>query len=371
MKAIIIGAGIGGLSAGIALRQVGMDVEIYEKAHEIKEVGAGIVLYPNALDALKKLGVFDEIVRAGSPARRALYITSDGKTLVEMDAVKEGAIQTAIVIHRAELQRVLAEKLDVEVQLGHHCANLHQNGGVSVTFASGAKAEGDVLVGADGLRSVVREAVLHDGAPQYAGCFAWRGVARLVNEVVLPETGMLAFGCGLQFGAMHIRDDQIYWFGSVADPVGAQGRTTKQHVLNVFGDWCEPIPQLIQATVGSEILTHDLYDRQPSEKWGEGRVTLLGDAAHPMTPFMGQGGCQAIEDAVALGVALRDVTSIEQSLRSYENKRMKRANSFVIGSRNSQRMSMTNLPVLCNLRNAFLRMVPKKLLLKQLHTLSN
>jgi 2-polyprenyl-6-methoxyphenol hydroxylase-like FAD-dependent oxidoreductase len=371
--ALVIGGGIGGLAAGIALAKVGYKVHVFEKTHELKEVGAGIMLYPNAIAALRKLGAYDAVAAAGSFGRHGKYITANGNLLVQLDLKDVGLDKEAIAVHRADLQDALADRLGREhIHLGKALTNFSQNGSVVLaTFADGSTAQGDLLVGADGLHSAVRRELLKDGGPQYSGCFAWRGVAHGDFPELPPETGFLAFGKGAQFGGMYIGKNSFYWFGCVADPRGKGERTTKQAALAAFAKWASPMPQLIEATADDELLTHDLYDRIPTNNWGHGAVTLLGDAAHPMVPFMGQGGCQALEDSIALGASMKSAASIESGLRAYEDLRRERTANYVLQSRKSKDYSMSTNPIVCGMRDFVLSVTPKKILFEQLHTLSN
>ncbi|HNB21956.1 MAG TPA: FAD-dependent monooxygenase [Candidatus Melainabacteria bacterium] len=370
--AIVIGAGLGGLSAAIALQRVGYNVEVYEKSQELKEVGAGIVLYPNAINALRKLGVYEAIAAAGSFGRHGKYMTADGKILVEMDLRDVGLDKEAIAVHRADLQHALLEKIGADkIHLGMPLTSFDDNGKVTAHFPGGSFASGDLLVGADGLHSVVRRQYLKDGDPKYAKCFAWRGVVAGDFDGLPSDSGLLVFGAGLQFGAMRIGKDRVYWFGAVADKRGAQGRTTKRDVLDRFGSWASPIPQLINATDKDALLTHDLYDRDPTFNWGKDSMTLLGDAAHPMVPFMGQGGCQALEDSIALGASLKEAPSINVGLRKYENLRKARTASFVTQSRKAMKASMSSNPLLVAARDFVFSKLPPQMLMKNFHTLNS
>ncbi|MBX9948528.1 MAG: FAD-dependent monooxygenase [Candidatus Obscuribacterales bacterium] len=370
--AIVIGAGLGGLSAALALQRVGFEVEVYEKSQELKEVGAGIVLYPNAINVLRKLDVYDAVASAGSFGRHGKYMTPNGKVLVEMDLKDVGLEKEAIAIHRADLQHALVNKLGADkIHLGMPLTSFDDNGKVTARFPGGSFASGDLLVGADGLHSAVRKQYLKDGDPQFANCFAWRGVVTGEFEGLPSDSGLLILGSGLQFGAMRIGQGRVYWFGAVADKKGAGARTSKKDVLELFGNWTDPIPQLINATAQEALLTHDLYDRKPTFNWGKDGITLLGDAAHPMVPFMGQGGCQALEDSIALGASLKEASSIPIGLRKYENLRKARTANFVTQSRKAMKASMTSNPLIAAARDLVFSKMPPQVLMKNFHTLNS
>lgn len=370
--AIVIGSGIGGLSAAIALEKAGVKVEVYERTQELKEVGAGIMLYPNAITALRKLDVYDAVARAGSFGHHGKYVTWDGKVLVELNFENAGLQGESIAIHRANLQDALADHFGRDkIHLGKTLVRYEQNGQMQAKFADGSAAEADFLIGADGLHSAVRKQLVNDGEPRFSNCFAWRGIAHGEFVDLPEESGFIAFGKGLQFGGMAVGQNRYYWFGAVADKRGAQSRTSKKDVLDVFRNWAPPMPQLVEATPEDEILTHDLRDRDPISTWGKGAMTLLGDAAHPMVPFMGQGGCQALEDSIALGAAMKEAPNVEAGLRQYETMRKARTAEFVKQSRKAQSSSMTSSPIVCGLRDFILPKLPVNLLLKTFHTLNS
>ncbi len=372
-KAIIIGAGIGGLSTAIAMGKVGIDVAVFEKTADLKDIGAGIILYPNAVKALRTLDVFESVAAAGSYARSGIYKNSAGKTLVELDLTSLGIDLESIAIHRAELQRALAAKAGREnIHLGKVLTNFEQESGqIICTFADGPTAAAEFLIGADGLHSAVRKQLLDDGEPPYAGCYAWRGVSSPQQGGIADESGLLVFGKGIQFGAFPIGKGKTYWFGAVADTQGVQGRRSKKDVRQAFVGWPGPVNALIEATAEADILAHDLYDRDPSPIWGTGLVTLLGDAAHPMVPFMGQGGCQAMEDSVALAYAIKSENNYVKALRNYELARMRRTANYVMQSRKAQADSLSQSALVCWLRDLILPLIPKKQMIERLHTLTN
>ncbi|MCW5821541.1 MAG: FAD-dependent monooxygenase [Cyanobacteria bacterium TGS_CYA1] len=369
-----MGAGIGGLAAAISLRKVGYLVDIFEKSPNLQEVGAGIVLYPNAVNALKQMGVYVQISQIASFPTVARYLNSKGKVLVEMNMNDFEPGSEAITIHRLNLQKVLCDaalSLGAQIHFNKECWTLEQDTDtVTLHFSDDTKTQTDIVIGADGIHSKIRKNLINDGEPRYTGSFAWRGVTS--SQVSYPSNqSLLIFGRGKQFGATPVGSGRVYWFATMSDEKGHQDRRTKQDVLKFFGDWTDPVNELIDATKDSEILTHNLYDRDPVLKWGEGRVTILGDAAHPMTPFMGQGGCQSLEDAIALGHCMKVNQNPVEALRQYEKLRQERTSDFVYQSRKSEAMSMTTSRISTMLRDAILPMVPSKLIAKQLHTLAN
>jgi 2-polyprenyl-6-methoxyphenol hydroxylase-like FAD-dependent oxidoreductase len=264
-----------------------------------------------------------------------------------------------IVLHRAELLELLANSFGPErIRWGHTCAGIDQDAtGVTARFADGTTARGDFLIGADGLNSVVRTCLGHSGPLRYSGYTAWRAVVRFPNRDIFPgET----WGCGKRFGLLPVQGDRVYWFatnnaleGEHDAPEGPQAR-----LLSLFNGWHEPIEALLRASDDSTILRNDIYDREPLPAWGCGRVTLLGDAAHPMTPNLGQGGCQAIEDALELSAQLAAETDVEAALRSYESRRIARTSSIVSASRRMGRMGQIESPLLCRLRDLAFRLTP-------------
>jgi len=252
------------------------------------------------------------------------------------------------------------------VRLGAELVGFVQNGeGVVARLADGREERGDFLVGADGLHSRVRAQLFGQRVPRYAGYTAWRGVAE-AGEGRFPEgVALNLWGRGSEFGLVGIGRGRYYWFATKNAPEGeaesAAGR--KREVLELLADWYKPAREAVEATAESKILRNDIYDRDPLPSWGEGRVTLLGDAAHPMTPNLGQGACQAIEDAVVLARCLGG--EIPASLRRYEERRIGRTAAVVRGSRLSGRVAQLDNPLLCRLRNALAKRTSVRAQLRQ------
>ncbi|HEV3050675.1 MAG TPA: FAD-dependent monooxygenase [Longimicrobium sp.] len=322
--AIVVGGGIGGLSAAIALRRVGIQADVYERAPELREVGAGISLWPNATRQLRRWGLLAEVVRRGFLFNGGEMRTPRGAVLTAMPFPPSDA--PGVLIHRADLHAVLADALPPwAIRTGAEFERLREtDGGIEADLGEAGTVEGAFLVGADGLRSAVRQQVLGDGEPVYRGYPVWRGVAPAgaVEWPTLTET----LGRGLRFGIVPIGGGRVAWWATANEPEGtddaADGRKAK--LLRLFGDWHRPVPQLIDATPEDEILKNGTYDRPPVRRWGRGRVTLLGDAAHPTTPNLGQGGCMAIEDAAVLARCLTETEDVAAALRTFERRRYRR-----------------------------------------------
>jgi 2-polyprenyl-6-methoxyphenol hydroxylase-like FAD-dependent oxidoreductase len=264
-----------------------------------------------------------------------------------------------LVVHRADLLRALASAFGPgSVSLGARCEGFEQDSeSVTARFADGTERRGELLIGADGLYSSIRERLFGDGRPRYAGYTCWRGLAPFVGETLPPGLGFEGWGRGSRFAVQHCGPGRVFWYATrnapEGSPDGPHGR--KQDVLDTFAGWHEPIPTVIAATDGDAILKNDITDRRPIRNWGRGRVTLLGDAAHPTTPNFGQGACQAIEDAVVLADSLADMSDVPAALRSYEASRRDRTAFITRASRRLGAASQWENPLLCWLRDAITR----------------
>lgn len=375
MRALVVGGGIGGLTAAIALRQAGVEAVVFERADEPREIGAGISLWTNAMKALGKLGLDGVVMTVGRPLRpKGQLRSASGEVFYEIPAAamekRFGGVTVGVL--RADLQRTLLSALgDEAVQLGAELVSFDQDeGGVVARFADGREERGDLLVGADGLRSAVRARLLDDEPPRYAGYSAWRGVADLESDPVPDVAGFEAWGRGERFGLVALGQGRLYWYATKNAPEWKRnagqspGPGGKEELLARFGDWHDPIPHVIGAMEECDIHHDGVYYREPLARWGEGRVTLLGDAAHPMTPDLGQGACQAIEDAVVLAMSLEKEGDVEAALRLYEDQRAGRVAYVVRQSRRLGRIAQLENPLACWLRDMALKAVPGRLQLR-------
>ena len=354
MRVLIIGGGIGGLATAIGLRQHGHEPIVFEQAPQLREVGAGVSLWPNALRAADHLGVGAAIRQQAMAEGQGGLRSWNGTLLSEMDIEQLRAAlgDVTVVVHRAELLALLHQALGhVPVTLSARCLTLSQDArGVVAHFADGTEVEGDLLIGADGLRSKVRESLFGFEPPTYSGYTGWRAIVEFDHAKL---TAGISIGRGAQVGQVPMSHNRVYWFATQNLPEGEAPLPggDKQGLLEIFRDWHAPIPELIAAIDEEALLRGDIYDRNPIAEWGHGRVTLLGDAAHPMTPNMGQGACQALEDAVILAYTVGSIDNPIQALRTYEQRRIERANTMVRQSRVFGRMLQLDNSVLCWLRD--------------------
>lgn len=350
----IAGAGVGGLAAAVALQRRGLPVVVHERAAELVPVGAGLSLWPNAVMALRSIGVDVGGLRGAGGLYRW-----DGRPL----AVGDGeAIETRygaplVLLHRADLQQALLDSLAPgTTRLGETVDTfLQEDHRVVVRLTDGRSHSGALLIGADGLRSAVRERLLGPESLRDSGLVAHRAVVAFDDPGVAGEF----WGAPGVFGVAPLSDGRVYWYAT-------QRSGDERPPAEVFGHWAEPIGDLIAATPHEHVLTHPLHDRPPARRWVDGRVGLLGDAAHPMLPFLGQGACQAIEDAVALAEAIGERGASPQALAAYEHARHKRAAMLVRRSRSAGQVAHVRRAWQRRLRDVVVRRTPVAVRTRQL-----
>lgn len=336
LKVLVIGGGIGGLCAGIALKQAGFEVELFERAPAIREVGAGISIWPNAVHVLDELGVGARVRALGVSVGDGEVSTSDGRTLIalSMAEIEAACGAPVLMVHRAALIDALRDGFGTDgLSLGCELVSVEQRGErVHATFANGRTAEGDLLVGADGLRSAVRARVFPAAQARYCGYAGLRAVIpRPANVTKTKEI----WGRGARFGQVPLVDGRLYWFTSWNVPEGEvlTPDQRRERALSVFRGWIAPVEELIRSTDPALLLHDDVRELSGLHTWVDGRIALLGDAAHAMTPNLGQGGCSSIEDAFVLARCLADDAAIAIALDRYEKLRRPRVASIVRDSR--------------------------------------
>jgi 2-polyprenyl-6-methoxyphenol hydroxylase-like FAD-dependent oxidoreductase len=228
---------------------------------------------------------------------------------------------------------------------------------VSAVFEDGSRERGDVLIGADGIHSVVRRSLFGDEKPRYAGYYAWRGVAHGASELLPKEESLLTLGTGVQSGCFHCGNDRVYWFLTCSGASHSQPNPdgNQADILQLIKNWRTPMRQFVEVTDAKAILRNDIIDRPPRLVWGKGRTTLLGDSIHATTPNLGQGACMAMEDAVILAHSLCTIESEEEALRNYERLRRERTQFIIEQSWQLGKVLQLSNPIAVWLRNAMSR----------------
>jgi len=361
-KVIIVGAGIGGLSAAVCLARSGRNPIVCERSATLGDIGGGITIRTNASRVLNDLGILDHLDGLTSRVTSASFYTKHGRLLRRWRLPTSGA--DTITIRRTDLQRVLLERLSRyphRLELGYSFAHFEQTPEqVTGHFANGDAIEGDALIGCDGLNSVVRKQIVDDGPPCYRGYVQWRFISDRRHPVVGPHEKMEWWGNGLRFGASPLGPGMA-WYVSVNSPAPdwRGGDRVRDYLLGLFTDWDSSISEMIADVIPEKLVWTSIYDRPSVPRWGEGRVTLLGDAAHPFTPDLGLGGALAIEDAEALHDRLQDHDEVISALRSYEDMRREKAKAVSMKSRLTGDMAQWSNPVLAKARNTLVARCPE------------
>lgn len=342
MKILIIGAGIGGASAGIALRRLGHEVEIYEQVRENRPVGAAISVWPNGVKVLNWLGLGPQTAALGGRVEYMSYreaLTGETMCRFSLAPVTEHMGQRPYPIARAELQAMLMEAFGMhEIRFGKRMSAIEQDEqSVTVTFSDGTTATGDALIAADGAKSLARAYVVGEELERrYAGYVNVNGLVRADPEVAPTDQWTLWVGAGQRVSVMPVGGDRFYFFFDVVEPAGLpQDRgAIRESLAEHFTGWAPEVQRLISLTDPETTNRVEIFDLDPFHTWVKGRVALLGDAAHNTTPDIGQGGCSALEDTVVLERAFATTTiSVPDTLARYAAARSRRAGDLVLWAR--------------------------------------
>jgi 2-polyprenyl-6-methoxyphenol hydroxylase-like FAD-dependent oxidoreductase len=375
-RVIVVGGGIGGLAAAVALRRAGVAVTVHERTPELRAArsGHGLVLWHNAVLALRRLGLEPGIRKIGYELRRHLFRDRRGRELANWSMARMAGRLGAPVysVSRPDLHGLLADRVGDDLVLGSRCAGFATDGsGVVVRFEDGREERADLLVGADGLRSAVRAGLLpHDPPPRYAGFTAFQGMIEMPDSPVPEHTFLSTWGRGRWFVCYRLSGDHVYWDGVLSDTVEAPIGTSILDLLGqAFAGWADPVPGLIAATGAAHLTPVHIFDRPPLPRWSHGRVTLLGDAAHPMTFNLGQGAGQAIEDALVLGQEVAD-GDLAGAPERYEARRVTRTARMVHRSAANGRLTRWRNPLAVAARDAFMRATFDRLVYRKTYELT-
>jgi len=357
---LVVGAGIGGLTAFVALRAAGVDAAVFEQAEQAGAtlVGGGFHIWPNGVKALRELGLDETARGVGARIERTEYHSYRGRKLAQwpVGEIARSLDAFDVGIGRAELLAMLLGAAGAEqIQSGAKLVDFDDDGyGVTARFADGREERGDALVGADGLRSVVRAKLLGAAEPDYVGYVQWQTLIEAADQLLPDGVERVTFGPGSRAVMHHVSGGRLFWACVLYGPASDGGRPPgrKARLLELFRGWPEPIATAIEATPEEQINGLPVFDRKPVATWGRGRVTLLGDAAHPMTTNTSQGGNQAIEDGVLLGRMLKGVQgNPSATLRAYEQRRIARTTPLVQNSRFISNLNAWRDPVRVLLRD--------------------
>ena len=385
VRIAIIGGGIGGLTTAIALRRFGFEPEVYEQAPVLLDVGAAIALWSNAMRVLQFLGLGERVRASAGEIEEIHWLDQNGRAVnrVRINEPNVSETTVGVALHRADLQEILLQQLPpASVHLGSSLTELtHNENSVVAHLANGNAYEADLVIAADGIHSRVRNEILDETPPKYRGYTVWRGIAPISPASIPPATAIELHGCGKRFGLGPVGNGKLGWWASAnaantsakVEERSADRKTwklgervpprrpqdTQNELLRLFSGWYRPALQLIEATQSASILKTGAFDRPPGKPWGHKRITLLGDAIHPTTPNLGQGGCMAIEDAIILARCLEKYGATETALRAYENVRYRRTSAIAKYSRWYGSVGQWENIVARGIRRSVLSLVPE------------
>jgi 2-polyprenyl-6-methoxyphenol hydroxylase-like FAD-dependent oxidoreductase len=344
---VVAGGGVGGLAAAVALGRAGFRATVYERRRAPFRDPGVLILWSNGVNALADLGLADAVAQRGVRVDRLLFRSWSGDELADLDIgeMSERAGAPSVVIHRRDLLAVLRDAAPCTD--GRGVRGVRDDGdAVRVALEDGGTVRADALIASDGLDSVIRRQLLGDGAPRDAYQLAWVGTATLLHRELHDGETTVTHGRGARFCIASVRGPTVTWLASVNESLLREaGGDADAALRRIFADAHQPIPAILAATPASETFHTRIRYRPRADGWGRGRVTLLGDAAHPCTPDLAQGACQALEDAVALGRALAGDADVARALRAYEQSRIGHASrvasiSWIVQAQGAEESSL-------------------------------
>jgi len=362
----IIGGGIGGLTIAIALQKKGIDVRVFEQAKKIKPVGAGIILANNAMQVYEKLGLRKEIEQSGNPISSVNITDIQLKPISSIDLkyFEEKHRVQNIAIHRGTLQQILINQLNKNsLKLDHSLTNIEKTGKEYILqFKNGQTISSSIILGADGLNSVVRNQLFSENKIRHTDQICWRGVTDFALPQQYQNELNEAWGSGDRFGFVQIAPKVVYWYALLSQQNHADYSVNKLNTY--FRNYHSIVREIIKQTSIKTIHTAIISDLDPIKIWYKENVCLLGDAAHATTPNMGQGACQAIEDAYILSECLHKFDT-NKAFRAYQKLRISKAHQVVKASWTLGKIAHWKNPIAIFFRNQLMRMTPQNINRKQ------
>jgi 2-polyprenyl-6-methoxyphenol hydroxylase-like FAD-dependent oxidoreductase len=357
----IIGGGIAGLTLAVSLRGSRFRCHIFDKKSEFKENGAAISVFPNALRVFRQYGILPEVLKAGTEIDKIFVLTDRGEIL---NRTEPRYHLPAICMYRADLYAILLKYAEATFYPDHTLESFENlpDGRVTLRFKNGVNKIFDALIGADGIDSVVRQGIIGDGKPTFRGYNIWRGVVK--SDSFGISYAIATYGKGKRVGIVPIKKGEYGWWATCNEAFMQDDAPegTHQKLQKLFHRWHHPVPEMMAET--EYIIKDSPSDRAPTRGWSKGHCTLLGDAAHPTTPNLGQGGCLAIEGAYILGQVIRTYGITEAGFARYESVHFPRAKSIIDTSLQLGQIGQWQNSIAIFLRKLFLRFTPSSFTLR-------
>lgn len=362
-RILIIGAGISGLACALMFEKSGYTPVIFEKSDCLRNDGGGLTLWNNATGALQSMGLIEEIYESSKIICESSLTTSSGKILATIPlkelATKYGTYTVGIL--RSNLHHILASKLkQTEIKTGYNLVNLKETSEeVIAYFENGHEEAGELLVGADGIYSAVRNKLFPNHDLRFSGYEAWRGICSYTNQYTKSGYTFESWGNGKRFGFIPMSDSLVYWYATRNTSENLrESQISKEQLIYSFREFVQPVPTIIAGTKETDITRKLIYDFKPLQNWSKGRVVLIGDAAHATTPNLGQGACMALEDSVVLAECLEQDENLFDAVKAFEEKRKNRAKLILNSSWMYGKIAQMENSFLCKVRNMLVKIGP-------------